>query len=126
MDPRVIYEAWAPPEGLWSPWVKPVLFAHLSQSEPPVAVPVLSSAAELGLDLAKAGGMALVLDLPGLESLGLGLELLDHGYRPVPLFNACPAAEFLGERGDEVVPVAPLLPALVQGVDRIKAAGLEP
>ncbi len=124
MDPRVIYEAWAPPDGVWSPWAKPVLFAHLSPREPPGTVPVPSTAPELGLDLAKAGGMALVLDLPGLESLGLGLQLCGHGYRPIPLFNACLASNFLGDRGDEVVPVAPLLSALVQGVDWIKAAGL--
>jgi hypothetical protein len=70
--------------------------------------------------------MAVILDLPGPESLALGLELCRLGFFPALLLNACPAPELIGESRDEVVPVTPLLPALIQGVDQIKAAALAP
>jgi hypothetical protein len=122
MDPRAIYEIWAPPEGPWSPWAKPVLFAHLSgsQSLPMVEIPEV----RWELQPPKPEGAALILDLPGLESIALGLDLLPLGFRPVPLFNACPAPEFLGERAKEVVSATPLLSVILQGADRLQSAGL--
>jgi hypothetical protein len=123
MDRRSLFEIWAPPQGTWSPWAKPVLFAHLDMAGdlPTVAIPEI----RLPFDRPKAGGTAIVVDLPSLESIGLGLELARLGYRPVPLFNACPSPPgFLGDVVPEVVSVTPLLSALVQGTDRLKSAGL--
>ena len=123
MDPRRIFEIWAPPDGPWSPWAKPVLFAHLDVAGdlPTVAIPEI----RLPFDRPKAGGRAVVVDLPSLESIGLGLELARLGYRPVPLFNACPSPPGLsGDVVPEAVPVKPLLSALMQGTDRLKSAGL--
>jgi hypothetical protein len=123
MDLRSIFEIWAPPHGPWSPWAKPVLFAHLDVAGelPSAEIPEI----RLPFDRPKQGGTAIVVDLPSLESIGLGLELARRGYRPVPLFNACPSPPgFHGEAVPEVVPVTPLLSALVQGTDRLKAAGL--
>ncbi|MFI5457054.1 MAG: hypothetical protein ACHRXM_16535 [Isosphaerales bacterium] len=120
---RATYECWAPPGGIWSPWVKPVLFAHLTESKtfPRVEIPAVS----LSWDPTELAQSALVVDLPGLESLGLGLDLLRLGFRPVLLFNSCPAPDFLGSVvTDEVVPASPLLPSLVQGAERVHAAGL--
>jgi hypothetical protein len=99
------------------------LFAHLDGAGdlPSVEIPEI----RLPVDRPKGGGTAIVVDLPSLESIGLGLELARLGYRPVPLFNACPSPPgFLGEVVPEVVPVTPLLSALVQAVDRLKSADL--
>src|ERR1700740_3113253 len=104
MDPRVIYETWAPPDGRWSPWAKPVLFAHLPRgagglpAEPPQRasglVPLVEEAApsprdqpggslacRLEGDAIPGRDTALVLDLPGLESIDLGLDLVRLGFR---------------------------------------------
>jgi hypothetical protein len=123
MDPGGIFEIWAPRDGPWSPWAKPVLFAHLDVvgGLPTVEIPEI----RLPFDRPKAGGAAIIVDLPSLESIGFGLELARLGYRPVPLFNACPNRPGLpGDVAPEVVPVTPLLSALVQGTDRLKLAGL--
>jgi hypothetical protein len=123
MDPRSVFEIWAPPDGPWSPWAKPVLFAHLDVAGglQTVEIPEI----RLPFDRPKPGGTAIVVDLPSLESIGFGLELARFGYRPVPLFNACPSPPgFLGHVVPEVVPVTPLLSALVQGTDRLKSADL--
>jgi hypothetical protein len=65
--------------------------------------------------------VALVVDLPGPVSVRLGLTLAAAGYRPVPLFNACPPpAE--GEPNAAVVPVEPILVALAAGAERLRAS----
>lgn len=80
-----VFEMWAPDDCVWSPWVKPALFAQddgvaeLVLAEPAVRrVPWLET---------KREQTALILDLPGDQSVELGLELSQLGYRPVPLFN---------------------------------------
>jgi hypothetical protein len=123
MDRRGLFEIWAPSHGRWSPWAKPVLFAHLDAVAglPAIDIPEI----RLPSDRANAAGTAIVVDLPGLESIGLSLELARLGFRPVPLFNACPAPPgFLGEVVPELVPATLLLPALVQAADRLKSIDL--
>ena len=83
-----IYDAWAPSGCLWSPWVKPVLFATMGRPPAPAveqpAIPQLSWAPPV------TDRVALVLDLPREEGVLVGLELAARGYRPVPLYNAVP------------------------------------
>jgi hypothetical protein len=124
MDPRVIYEIWAPPDGLWSPWVKPVLFAHMQllEMEQPI-----EGHAESRWEPPASGGRAIVLDLPGLESIDLGLDFIRLGYRPIPLFNGCPHAEDAESGvGREAVPGRSLAAALWAGAERVKLATLAP
>ena len=93
MTPEDVYECWAPAGGRWSPWAKPVVFAHLhllheSLDAPPGgespglpgAVPPVES----------TGDAAVVVDMPGADGVELGLALSSRGFRPVPLYNAIP------------------------------------
>jgi hypothetical protein len=83
-----IFDAWAPADGKWSLWAKPVLFAHMPQPiEAPgtVAEPIDASW------LARPDGQtAIVADLPGAQGVHFGLASAALGYRPVPLYNAAP------------------------------------
>jgi hypothetical protein len=112
MDKRAIFELWAPQDSPWSLWAKPTLFVHLvSETEPPGElslgkVPALPSAADR---------CALVLDLPGAESVALGLALARQGYRPVPLFNACPPPIIGGKFVQTTVEIYPILRAVASG-----------
>jgi hypothetical protein len=104
-----VHRAWAPPEAAWTPWVKPVLFAHLDEDRMPAPLPAPPSWIETDLVLPLAEGktagadephpyrrshrlrdVALVVDLPGEEGTLLGAWLTGHGFRPVPLYNAVP------------------------------------
>lgn len=89
MTKEELFEIWAPPNGLWSPWVKPVLFAFLDRkpewSVPPARVDFNTDGFPPAQDHA-----ALVLDLPGAEGVRAGMALAAQGYRPVPLYNAVP------------------------------------
>lgn len=121
------FQAWAPRGARWAPWVKPVLFAHLDAEahaaieaapspwlrhvlgEPPVPGPPHRTNA-------RVVDTALVVDLPGFDSLSAGLALLDEGFFPVPVFNAIPHPE-------GVVDLAPIVALLASTVaDRVAAA----
>src|SRR6202008_1339291 len=91
-DKQELFNNWAPPYSVWSPWAKPVLFAHYPMPLPeliPLPPPDLSDIPS-ALGEAVQERWALVVDLPGPQSVFVGLALADMGYRPVPLFNACP------------------------------------
>lgn len=121
MTREELFDAWAPAGGPWSDWAKPVLFAHWPRRLPPTAdLP----APDLSWAPTPLERVALVIDLPGPASVHLGLALAGTGYRyrPVPLFNAGPPPTD-GEPGVAVVPVEPILAALVHGVDQLRAAG---
>jgi hypothetical protein len=91
MTSESIYQVWAG-DSVWSRWVKPVLFGHLtpfiitkaSSDTPGETIP-----ADLGVPRA-TGTTAIVVDLPGAASIVTGLALAELGYRPVPLYNSVP------------------------------------
>jgi hypothetical protein len=87
-----IFEAWAG-DSLWSRWVKPVLFAHLSTDIiTHSSTNVMQEAAPVDVSRVPraTGTTAIVVDLPGAASIATGLALAELGYRPVPLYNAVP------------------------------------
>jgi len=112
MDKHTIFATWAPPVSPWSPWAKPTLFSHLTPEAHngadlvPYDVSSLPPAAER---------CAVVVDLPGVDSVRMALALAARGYRPVPLFNACPATQVVGELVLTAVEVEPILHAICFG-----------
>jgi hypothetical protein len=115
MKPEAIYEAWAPPDGAWSLWVRPVLFAQMSESADASRTEAWQS---LDVTWAPAAGeCVVVIDLPGEESVLLGLALAGRGYRPVPVYNTCTGPS-------EVVDQHPLLRGLRAGGASLAAQGL--
>lgn len=87
MSDERIFEAWAPDGALWTPWAKPVLFANLSRLS--VTVPSVDQWRTIDVSQIPSprGGMAIVVELPGIDSVLMGLALANQGYRPVPLYN---------------------------------------
>jgi len=174
------HAAWAPEDGLWSPWVKPILFAQMADvAEPaddPLAQPsgalpstpgaasspaagpaadtagasaptaVHAAAAETPRDASPASSPqpvvpatpvgeaallgvpglpamtlrdALVLDLPGEETMDLAFVFARRGFRPVPLFN--------GTSGPmPVVDVHRVMRALQRGTVALRSIPLRP
>jgi hypothetical protein len=115
-----IFNVWAPREGRWSPWVKPVLFACLREQ------PAVAQNEEFSWDTnwapAPADGVALVFDLPGAWGVHAGMALASRGYRPIPLYNAIPAPNLTHEiikPEDVVVDIPPILAALWAATNRL-------
>lgn len=100
------FPAWAPEESRWSAWAKPVMFSYpLPAQRTPL--PVWD---ETSLQAVQpTGGDAVVVDLPGVESLACGLALARRGFRPIPLFNTT-----MGE-GQELIDIDPILAGLLEG-----------
>jgi hypothetical protein len=99
---RLLFQEWASPGDPWSPWVKPTLFAQITAPAPTPLVTL----PDTNWSRASSGETAIVVELPGIESLAAGFSLALNGYRPVPLYNT--------SHGDPqpVVDVAPLLQAI--------------
>jgi hypothetical protein len=123
-----VHRAWARPDGQWSPWVRPILFASLEGPpdprplDPPPAWLTTAVIDPLGAPGGGApyrhpgdalGDTMVVIDLPGAEGTLLGIALARHGFAPVPLYNG------LWEEA-AVIDVRPIMSALVDGADTVR------
>ena len=124
MNKEEIFKAWSPDDSHWSTWTKPVLFAHLDA--------VLAAPAELpdppdiiGWCPSPENKVAVVVDLPGAETVRMGLALAERGYRPVALCNAVPLPgghpilDPLSGRAVMAVDVLAIIVVLRQGAGRL-------
>ncbi|HEX3448175.1 MAG TPA: hypothetical protein VHS97_07960, partial [Isosphaeraceae bacterium] len=119
MTKQSIFDAWAPPSAIWSRWAKPVLFSQMdSVARDENLVPVLPVDVSWAVDSDRA--TALVVDLPGAQGVTMAMALAAMGYRPVPLYNACPAPA-----GDTaLVVVRPIMIALASAASSLQSLGL--
>ncbi|WP_043584698.1 hypothetical protein [Geminisphaera colitermitum] len=112
MTNRELFRIWAPADSVWSPWAKPVLFADMSANPPSsgqpfaVALPPPDPGVLAWLAAARSGRTAVVLDLPGVQTVERALQFAARGFRPVPLFNTTNGV-------NACVPVADLVRRLV-------------
>ena len=110
MEASWLFDLWAPRGAVWSRWAKPVLFAEMGA--------VTDFGAEEGalpaLSLPADPGRALVIDLPGADSVQVGLGLARQGYRPVPLFNSTPGPAG-PPGGGAVIDLRPVVEWLMRG-----------
>lgn len=114
MPEQLVYSFWAPAASPWSPWVKPVLFAHMDEK----GVGSRVFLAQSKVDKLKPfkdnyDDTALIVNLPGVESVATGLALIDFGYRPIPLYNAAPGHK------KSVHKLDPVIHALEGGTERL-------
>ena len=92
MDLRQLYETWAPPDSVWSPWAKPALFTEPFPEISAGQTGTVTPAAPDGERMPSESSTAFVVDLLGSRSVEVGLALARGGWRPVPLFNTAPHA----------------------------------
>jgi len=86
MTNKEAYKIWAPFGKRWTDWVRPVPFIaaradvkgyHIGQ----LCVPGIECVDETWKNA------AVIVDLPGDESVEIGLALAKLGYRPIPIYN---------------------------------------
>lgn len=89
MTPEEAYRAWTPPDSVWSAWVTPVPFAEIvcGNTEGTADASVLET---IGAGFLLSNEVAVVADLPGGDSIRLGLSLALRGFRPVPVIDGSP------------------------------------
>lgn len=82
---KEIYKIYAPLGAKWTEWVRPVPFVAIdTYNRKPVADWIERKSMFLEQ---YEKNTAIFIDLPGKESIELGIGLAKIGYRPIPLFN---------------------------------------
>lgn len=93
MKRESIFNAWAPPTSIWTPWAKPVVFATMGEADHKnQKLMSMDPATPLEWVPSADGSTAVIIELPGSGSTCLGASLATKGFQPVPLFNGSPPA----------------------------------
>lgn len=79
------YQIWAPYGKKWVEWVRPVPFIEIHTQKKGYYVSPLSTSKQI--EIKADGKTAIIVDLPGQDSIEMGLTLANKGYRPIPIFN---------------------------------------
>ena len=95
MTVKELYKIWAPYGKKWVDWVRPVPFVELNHynkmyNHSRFSIPTINY-----VD-ATCKNTAVIVDLPGMESVEEGMGLAKLGFRPIPIFNG--TAEQKGAR----------------------------
>lgn len=87
MTGKDIFKIWAPAGSRWTDWARPVPFIAINggqkiNSAMNITIPSVNYANK------KQNDTAIILDLPGCESIKEGISLaVMPGFRPIPLYN---------------------------------------
>lgn len=85
MNGKEIYKIYAPKDTKWTEWIRPVPFVAIDKySRKPITNWIDRKV--IFTDKYEKDTVIFV-DLPGKESIELGISLAHIGYRPIPLFN---------------------------------------
>lgn len=104
MTGKEAFKIWAPSGKKWTDWVRPVPFVGIREHSKgyqmsELAVPAIDLRGQICVNVSNkdsnTGGIsyeiyknaALIVDLPGAESVEEGLALAKAGYRPIPVYN---------------------------------------
>ncbi len=85
MTGKEIYKIWAPTNDKWVDWVRPVPFIAINDNLESYKTPDLSNSNINCIN--KDENTAIIVDLPGLESIKEGIALAKIGFRPIPVYN---------------------------------------
>jgi hypothetical protein len=120
MNQRELFDTWAPKDSIWTPWAKPVLFAHMTSATIGVAgsLPTMMRDPDCSWTSSVTAGTAVIIDMPGPDSVSLGAALAHRGFRPVPLYNTTPGTAPM------LVDVREIIAALAVLAESVAAAGL--
>ncbi len=86
MTGKEIYQIWAPVGKRWVEWVRPVSFVGITEHTTNCTffngtLPIVDFIDNSCVDA------AVIVDMPGIESVKAGIVLAQLGYRPIPVYN---------------------------------------
>lgn len=83
---QILYRIWAPAGKRWVDWVRPVPFVAMKEYKKQYSISDFTLPAIGFVEKAEAD-TAIVVDLPGADSVKMGLALAKVGFRPIPIYN---------------------------------------
>jgi hypothetical protein len=116
MQPEELFDIWAPYDSTWSKWAKPAIF---TVPVVPRAEENLSEPSDLYIPHSGLGETAVIVNLPGVESIKYGLALAEQGFQPVPLYNST-------NGHSPAINVEPIVSALMNGAMTLSTRNIRP
>jgi len=111
---KEVYKIYAPYGAKWSKWVRPVAFVAIDTYNRKPIADWLDRKSIFLKEYQK--DTAIFIDLPGKESIEMGISLSYIGYRPIPLFNGTDE-----EQGSEATTDTYLIEScLINGSEKLK------
>lgn len=86
MTGKELFRIWSPVGKKWTDWVRPVPFVMMSEHSKIYNITDFTIQTVEYID-ATCKNTAVIVDLPGAESVKEGIALARLGFRPVPIFN---------------------------------------
>lgn len=86
MTNKDIYKIWAPTDKKWVDWVRPVPFIAIDKNIKRFR-PMNFTLPVSDYLKPEDKNIAIIVDLPGTQSVEIGILLAQHGYRPIPVYN---------------------------------------
>ena len=119
MRGKEIYKIYAPNGAKWIEWVRPVPFVAIDTYN---RKPIVDWLDRKAMFLKKyQQDTAIFIDLPGKESIELGIGLAHMGYRPIPVFNGTDE-----QQGSQATANTYLIEScLINGSEKLKNIKLE-
>ena len=119
MRGKEIYKIYAPNGAKWIEWVRPVPFVAIDTYN---RKPIANFLDRKAMFLKKyQQDTAIFIDLPGKESIELGIGLAHMGYRPIPVFNGTDE-----QQGSQATTNTYLIEScLINGSEKLKNIKLE-
>lgn len=99
MKGREVFNIWAPKNCKWIEWVRPVPFVAIGNGLKEYGEYILMKNYIKYTNKANKN-TAIIVDLPGYESVEEAIELAKIGYRPIPIYNGTNAQEGVFETSD--------------------------
>lgn len=86
MTGKELFRIWAPVGKKWTDWVRPVPFVMMSEYS---KIYSITDLAMQTVDYIEKNNenTAIIVDLPGAESVKEGIALARLGFRPIPIYN---------------------------------------
>ena len=110
---KEIYKIWAPNGAQWTQWVRPVPFIGISGKEYGL---VDFTIPKINYINGKTTNIALIIDLPGNNSIKEGIALSKIGFRPIPIYNGTDAQNgAMATTDNEIIKIG-----LVKGANELR------
>ena len=120
MNGKEIYKIYAPESVKWTEWVRPVPFVAIDSNNRHL-VDNWVNRKIVFIDNYE-NNTAIFIDLPGKESIELGISLAQIGYRPIPVFNGTNPQKNI----TSILDNSHLESALINGAIKLKNINLAP
>ena len=115
---KEIYKIYAPKGAKWTEWVRPVPFVAIDTY---IRKPISDWIDRKVIFLKQyEKDIAMFIDLPGKESIELGISLAYMGYRPIPLFNGTDEQKYSRATTDTYLVES----CLINGYEKLKNISL--